>query len=168
MAKSSARPGRRKTLSFVALQHRILEHENFVALSPKAVKLLLDVCVQYRGNNNGDLCATWGQMKARGWRSKGTLAKALQELLHYGFLSLTRQGGKHQCSLYALTWESIDDCKGKLEIPAAPVASNDWMQSRQKFTPRRERRTETVPRSTGQCAPIIGSIKEKRHANPTE
>ena len=38
---------------------------------------------------------------------------ALAELLRYGFLVQTRQGGRSLCSPYALGWHAIDHCKGK-------------------------------------------------------
>ena len=61
--------GRRDLGSFFALPHAVLEHENYTRSSPKAVKLLIDLGAQYKGNNNGDLCAAWSLMTARGWNS---------------------------------------------------------------------------------------------------
>ena len=53
-------------------------------------------------------------MRQRGWRSSSTLNRARQELVYYGFIELTRQGGLGCCSLYAITWEGIDHCNGKI------------------------------------------------------
>ena len=103
---------------FVAFPHVVLRHPAFVSLDAYAVKLLLDVAAQYNGENNGDLCAAWSLMKARGWRSKATLAKAIKGLVETEFLVVSRQGGKHKASLYALTWFEIDYCDGKLDISA--------------------------------------------------
>jgi len=118
--------GRRSSGSFLALPHSVLRAPNFVALSPAAVKLLVDIAVQYNGSNNGDLAATWNAMTVRGWKSRQSLSKALAELRHYGFLELTRQGGMHKPSLYALTWVGIDFCDGKLDVSANPVPSSKW------------------------------------------
>lgn len=165
MSSNSTPKGRRRTPPFVALQHRVLASPNFVALSPRAVKLLMDVCSQYRGTNNGDLCVTWSLMKKRGWRSKETLAAALDELLHFGWLVLSRQGGRHKPSLYAITWAKIDECRGKLDISATTVAPNDWQTEVEPFTPKRKRKSKSLPRLSGQCTPPIGSITEQRRAS---
>ena len=36
----------------------VLNHADYIALSPKAVKLFNDIGAQYNGRNNGDLCAS--------------------------------------------------------------------------------------------------------------
>ena len=118
--------GRSESGSFVALQHNILEHEQYAMLPMRAVKLLIDIYAQYRGSNNGDLCATWSMMKKRGWKSQDTLSKALSDLINRGWLVLTRQGGRHQASLYAVTFKGIDECGGKLDRPANPRPLNYW------------------------------------------
>lgn len=91
----------------------MLQHLNFRRLSPRAVKLLMNVSASYSGFNNGDLAVTLTVMEPFGWKSNDQLRKALSELMHYGFLVKTRQGGRNLCSLYALGWHAIDHCKGK-------------------------------------------------------
>jgi len=130
--------GRRESGAFVPLPVSVLNHANFTRLSPKAVKLLLDLCSQLRFKqggavNNGDLCAAFSVMQARGWKSEETLANAVSELLHYGFVSVTRQGGKNRCYLYAVTWWAIDECSGKLDVKETPVPTNDWRHEREDF-----------------------------------
>ena len=39
---------------------------------------------------------------------------------------VSRMGGRNTCSLYALTFQAIDECKGKLDISSSIVASGDW------------------------------------------
>ena len=97
----------------------------------QARALLVDVAVQYCGTNNGDLSPSWTLMHKRGWKSRETLNRALRELRHYVFLDLTRQGGlHHKASLYALTWQAVDDCNGKLDVGCGPtrVASGRWKE----------------------------------------
>ncbi len=118
--------GRADSGSFVAVPHRILEHDNYASLSARAVKLLIDLFAQYRGSNNGDLAAAWKLMQKRGWRSKETLHRAKRELLQKGFIETTRQGGRHVCSLFAVTWLAIDECGGKLDVMPTRVASGHW------------------------------------------
>jgi hypothetical protein len=87
---------------------------------------LIDIAAQYRGYNNGDLCAPLSVMKKRGWKSSDQLFKARKELLDRGLILTSRQGGLNKCSLFALTWFQIDDCKGKLDIPSTDVAPHNW------------------------------------------
>src|ERR1700721_1450260 len=113
--------------SFVAFPHAVLNCPNFALLSAKATKLICDMASQYKGNNNGDLSASWSIMKKKGWRSRETLANALKELRYYELVTQTRQGGIFVgCSLYALTWQPIDECGGKLEVNATKIASGLW------------------------------------------
>ena len=118
--------GRQTTNSFLGLPHHVLDHDNFRTLSPKATKLLIDIAAQYRGSNNGDLCAPMSLMKNRGWNSCDQLAKAKKELIKQDVIQLTRQGGRNKCSLYALTWFPIDECKGKLDITSTTTAPVNW------------------------------------------
>jgi len=118
--------GRASNGSFLGLPHAVLNHPAFATLSPRATKLLLDIATQYRGKNNGDFCATLKTLKERGWNSSDQLSKALKELKERGLIVVSRQGGRNLCSLYAITWQPIDDCKGKLDIPASSKALNSW------------------------------------------
>lgn len=116
---------RQSSGGYMSFPHSVTGHHNFIKLSPYALKLLIDMGSHYNGYNNGDLCITWSIMKKRGWKSQTTLNKARKELLDAGFIMVTRQGGRHQAALYAITWNKIDDCKGKLDVAAtrAPPAS---------------------------------------------
>lgn len=125
--RKRAPPGRRQGAPFLRLWREMTESETFGNLSPHAVKLLVEIGRQYRGNNNGDLSAPWSKLKRRGWRSKSTLWAAIKELVDSGFIVVTRLGGKHHvCTLYGITWEAIDDCKGKHDYPPEIVASHLW------------------------------------------
>ncbi len=118
--------GRNPSDSFLGLPHRLIHHDNFRTLSSRATKLLIDIAAQYRGSNNGDLCAPFRLMKKRGWRSSDQLYKARNELLDRELIVVSRQGGRNRCTLYALTWLSVDDCDGKLDINASVVPPNSW------------------------------------------
>lgn len=105
--------GRRESGTFFKVTHDAWRSPEFAALSAQALKLLIDIAGRYNGRNNGDLEATWTTMsRERGWKSRDTLHKALGELVQAGFLLRTRQGrrlcGKHEPSLYAVTWWAID------------------------------------------------------------
>ena len=114
--------GRRMNNSFVMMPHHVLGHDNFRTLSPRATKFLMDLLAQYRGNNNGDLCAPLSLMRERGWNSSDQLHKAKRELIEKGVIIVTRQGGLNKANLYAVTWFPIDECKGKLDVAATTTA----------------------------------------------
>lgn len=116
--------GRRVSGQFVMLPLAVIER--FHGLSPAAVKLLIELFSQYNGRNNGDFTVAWSVMRRKGWRSQTTMHKALWELRCAGFVAQTRQGDKHKCSLYAVTWLRIDECGGKLDIQSSQVPLGWW------------------------------------------
>ncbi|PAV25202.1 hypothetical protein C8D92_102229 [Tamilnaduibacter salinus] len=116
--------GRRSKRPFLGLPKDVLGSPAYRSLGGWEVKLLVDIGGQFNGKNNGDLCAAWSVMKERGWKSPGTLSKALKGLLEVGLIQETREGGRHRCTLYALTWEAIDECRGKLDVGPTNTPSN--------------------------------------------
>jgi hypothetical protein len=113
----------------------MLQHLNFRRLSPRAVKLLMNVSASYSGFNNGDLAVTLTVMEPFGWKGNDQLRKALSELMHYGFLVKTRQGGRNLCSLYALGWHAIDHCKGKHDATETRTPPDFWRKQFEPFDP---------------------------------
>ena len=132
--------GRRENGTYVGIPHAITRSREYASLSASAVKLIIDLADQFNGSNNGDLQATWPFMNKKGWKSKATLYRALNELLNREFIIVSRQGGRHACSLYALTFLAIDDCKGKLDIHETSVPSSAWKKT-------------SVAQKRGQCSP---------------
>ena len=118
--------GRKTSGQFLMLMHDVLHSKQFGNLSPYGLKLLIELASLYNRKNNGNLSASYRILKKRGWRSSGTLNKAIKELENYGWIIKTRQGGKNLCSLYAITWWGIDDCKGIHCFEENPVPRNDW------------------------------------------
>ncbi len=128
--KRAKHTGRKGNGKFLGIPHHVLESPAYNALDGWSVKLLVDIGKQYTGFNNGDLNAAYSQLKEQGWRSPSTLNKSLKRLQEVGLIQLTRQGGKNLCSLYAITWQGINDCKGKIDIAASKQPSNLWKQYR--------------------------------------
>lgn len=126
-AKLTGKGGRS---GFLGIPHTVLVSDAYMGLDGWSVKLLVDIAGQFKGSNNGDLTAAWSYMQARGWRSKGTLHKSLNALLAAGLIEQTRQGGKNRCSLYAVTWRGIDECKGKLDVKPTQAPSALYLKRR--------------------------------------
>jgi len=131
--------GRRESGAFVALPFGVICSDNFKKLTAKGNKLFVDLCSQLRMKqggaiNNGDLCITPKVMRARGWTSRETLYYARDELLHYGFIQVTRPGGFYNLpNLYALSFLAINECNGKLDVAETNIPSNTWKESKSKW-----------------------------------
>jgi len=105
--------------AFYTVPAAVLNGVAYLDCSSHARMLLFDLLAQYRGNNNGDLCAAFSLMKQRGWKSTHTLIAAKRELLDAGLIIETRMGARpNKASLYAVTWHALDECGGKLDISA--------------------------------------------------
>ena len=138
--------GRRENGTYTGIPHAVQDCANWAACTATAIKMLCDLARQYNGGNNGDLCAALSVLKRYGWTHPETVTWALRELRHFGFILLTRQGGRHAPSLYGLTWCAIDECKGKLDSAATTVPPGDWKQPREPFKrpPRKNGSTPSV------------------------
>lgn len=101
--------------SYFALPHALIDHPDFLSMNWSSQALLIHMCRLYNGFNNGDISIPHSIMKNKGW-SKSSLEDGKKELLKMNWLVLTRQGHKHQCSLFALSWIPLDECKSKLDI----------------------------------------------------
>lgn len=102
---------------FAGIPRVVMEHPDYIGLSGNAVKALMMLAYQYKGRNNGDLCAAWAIAKKHGFKSEPTLSRAMKELIRARLAIRTREGRflnpGGQCALYALPWLAIDECPGK-------------------------------------------------------
>lgn len=105
---------------FVAIRMDVIRSEAWAKTSVWGTRLIMDLAAQYRGNNNGDLCAAWSNMKKRGWKSRDTLDRAKKDLLDKKWIQVTRQGARKIPTLYALTFWGVDECNGKLDPGICP------------------------------------------------
>lgn len=91
----------------------ILSSPAYIALEYSAKALYLDLRFKLRSSNNGNISASFNDLKHRGWRSPTTLAKALRQLEAIGLLAKTRktigvQNGSTLCNLYRFTDEPVN------------------------------------------------------------
>ena len=118
--------------TFLLVPHVIFHSNSYPELSYSAAKMLFDIASQYNGQNNGNLAACKTLLEPLGWKSGTTIRKAVSELVHFGFIELTKQGGLGiGPNLYAITWQKIDQCLNKSGRPihdAQPTKtpSNLW------------------------------------------
>lgn len=113
-AKRAAKRLKETPQSYTKMIHSHFQSPQYAKLTPRAVKLLVDLMAQYRGTNNGDLTTAWSVMRERGWSSKSLLYAAQDELEARGWLVRMRQGilerGKHTATLWALAFFPVNDC----------------------------------------------------------
>ncbi len=162
LEKSKGRSSRAR--SFSMLIHAYFQSSEYAELSARAVKALIDLYCQYRGNNNGDFCAARKFMLPLGWKSQSQLAKALNELLEKGWITITRQGGRRVATLYAASFLGIDACGGKLDVAACSTPSHLWKRENRQPGAEIQRSGRRVIKKgvnldTVQCAPCRGSIE---------
>ena len=120
---------RNTKVRYVGLPKHMIESDEFVALSPRAKALLIDVALQYNGFNNGALVASWAHMRdVRGWRSKAALSSSRKELVDTGFLVITHYQGRQKKlpTYFAITWRAVDDTEHSDPTIAAP---NTWKKN---------------------------------------
>jgi len=102
---------------FAGVPRKLMNSEKFNSLSANSVKLLLELCRQYRGSNNGDLTVALSVLIKRGFKSRDTINRARKQLEENKLIIQTRQGRFLNpggvCALYALTWQPIDECGGR-------------------------------------------------------
>lgn len=105
--------------AILPIPHCVLNSQAYIDLSPRAVKLLFDIAMQYNVHNNGSLLASWRHMsEKRGWSSMDALLKAKLELIEHQLIVETVRGKRpNLAGWYAITWAALDQIKG-LEITA--------------------------------------------------
>lgn len=110
---------RRDGSTFAAIPLVVLESQGYINLSAYARALLLELCREFNGRNNGRLCCIWDQLKLRGWNSPNTVTKAKAELMANGLIWESRKGAfPNKTAWYALTWRDLDVTEGMDASPA--------------------------------------------------
>ena len=113
----------------MSIPHFVMESTQYGEIDAFALKLLHELVRQYRGSNNGNLCAVQSELVLRShtWRSKDVLSRKLAYLESQGWIVKTRQGSKLDgCNLYAVTWWPVDAAPGKHPFPQERKPSHAW------------------------------------------
>jgi hypothetical protein len=114
---------------FISLPHPMVTHRTFKELSGSSAKLLLAMLSDYTGSNNGHLVATYSRMKAYGFVSKGTIARALKHLIDGKYIVRTRAQKLRSPALYAATWYPINQPPLGLEYEEGISPGNEPLDS---------------------------------------
>jgi hypothetical protein len=110
---------------FVSLPHALLTHPTYSELSGGASKLLLAMLSGYVGKNNGHLTATFSRMKTFGFNSKDSLARAIRELIAFGYIVRTKSQHLRSPALYAITWFPINKAPPGQPYDLGPTPGDD-------------------------------------------
>lgn len=98
---------------FIAFPVCVFESQAYLGLTRPARDLLIEIAIQYRGNNNGRLLASKKQLEGRGWKSSDLIVKAKRELIEAKFIHETVMGQRpNKASWYAVTWWKLDKHPG--------------------------------------------------------
>jgi len=158
MTKKNYKAGKDKRVAgtFIALPRVVTESPGYRQASHTARSLLIDIAMQYRGDNNGKLTACAKYLKPLGWKSNDTIVRARRELLECGLLFEARKGARpNRAAWYALTWHAIDQQTG-LDINPKLYRTGDYMRPEKP----KVKNAVLVP-SAGACdiriAPPIGT-----------
>ena len=103
---------------YFALPHALLDSQAWIDCSPPAKALLMELCRQHTGINNGHLHLSRAWLAPRGWKRPTTVNKLRDELIRLQLLIQTRHGGLNNGShWFALTWLHVTNFIG-LDISA--------------------------------------------------
>lgn len=116
------------------MPNAVIQNQRFCKLNHAAKSVLLYMAGQYTGHNNGDLSATLSKLRKYGFTSQDTLTRSIKTLIAVGLIEITRAGGKdwqtgaNLPTLYALTWQPIDECKGKLDVNSTAKPAVNFLE----------------------------------------
>jgi len=110
------------------LYEQITRSPAWLALSPTSRAFYMDMRIQLKGTNNGNISAPHSLMKTLGYRSPATVAKAQRELETMGLIAKTRQGGitagGKSCNLFRFTDQETAEF---LKLGILPCkATHEW------------------------------------------
>lgn len=127
---------------FAQIPVTVLESAACATLPLAAFKVLVILASGYRGTNNGTMACTESWARKYGIMGTDTVRRSLKELEARGLIELTRRGMKMRKipSLWALTWQSIDNRNGQpIGVPApashryAKYDGYIWHEERKKI-----------------------------------
>lgn len=114
----------------IVLPKSVFDTDEYRALSDRARTLLTFMHLTYTKFNNGSLCLIFSTPKAYGFGGRSLMAKARDELLNAGWISITHEPtAKRDPILYALTWLPINEDSAK-GVKGNPVPSGLWQSAR--------------------------------------
>lgn len=91
----------------------VIDSEAFKGLSHYARSMLMMVCRQFNGKNNGHYQLTHKWLAGYGFTSRPMNVKAKEELIARGLIQQTKSGGMRKgAKFYAVTWLPISNNQG--------------------------------------------------------
>ncbi len=113
MAKRSKKPLEAPGGRYFALPHAVLDSPVYTECSAAARALLLELCRQHNGSNNGKLHLARSWLELRGWNRPATVRRLKEELIQRRLIVQTRHGGLNNGPhWFAVSWLAISDFRG--------------------------------------------------------
>jgi len=142
------RKGKENNQRYVKLDDSMTESAAWTALSDKAIWTYIELRKQfnYKNGGNSKLILSYARIN---WRmSRGTFSKAIQELIHSGFIRIVQKGGlMKRSNIFALSdrWKEVSkqivNEKGREAIRAGLAkkpSHRDNLKNLQKPNPRKK------------------------------
>jgi len=88
---------------YIQVPVSVVNSPEYKLASSHAKHLLLELALQLKSKQNGDLVLTWSYLKQTGrWRSPVTSFKARNELVQLGLVIKANIGGPHRSQTFSL------------------------------------------------------------------
>jgi hypothetical protein len=157
MSRRKHAKGSRDQGGFVALPHVVIDSHAYRALSYPARALLIDLCRQYHGDDNGRLLASRKELAKLGWTSNDVIHRAKVELLNAGFIYETVMGSRpNKASWYALTFHCLDRLDGYDPGAAAGFQRSAYLKNSVPFVrPAGQRHPSITPADGTHDTPTV-------------
>jgi hypothetical protein len=161
-------PKKPPTDHYVSFKSLVYNSPAFRTLPSSALKLWVDLRIQFRGGNNGNISASMSTLRHRGWRSPETLNRALWELLKRGLLRRMREGKPgplRLCALFSFTDlpTSRNDKLG-FEGAASSMEFESWVPG-VSFAP--DSKAKKLPRNPSKKKTPLRKSERQRFDNRT-
>ncbi len=114
---------------YFALPHAVLDSDAWTGCSAAARALLMELCRQHTGSNNGRLHIARSWIEPRGWTRPATVRKLKDELIRRRLIVQTKHGGLNNgAHQFALTWLPVSNFDG-LEITDRDYSPGSYLLS---------------------------------------
>lgn len=151
MAKSAKKPLEAAKGRYFAFPHTVLDSQAWIDCSPPAKALLMELCRQHTGVNNGRLHLSRAWLAPRGWARPLTVNKLRDELIRLRLILKTRHGGLNDgAHWFALTWLQITNYEGFNNYPELDITPQTFHPGAYLLAP-----LKMIPKEKKTCTPHV-------------
>ncbi len=154
MSRSKKRP-EQVSGSYAPLPFSVIDSQAFIGLTHYARSMLIMLCRQYDGTNNGHYQLTHTWLKRYGFTSRPLNVKAKRELEERELIQQTKNGGMRKgAKLYAVTWLPISNKLGLDIIPIKGFRQGAYRLCNAPPTPKRPQPKNIKAEQKNDCSVV--------------